>query len=193
MEVLVRHVGSPAWEECSMSGMSGEEGVSRGIQYPTKCTALLASHWCLSCLYCEFHQSTQVCIALTHTHIYLSSCLSLKFTHVGSTLILSWVRMFPSACICSYIHPFFPAHTASYEKDEMVIPGCTKQVLTACWLQRNRGETGCSLYLCFSRSGLLNFHALNWGEEWGSTNHSHVLILKGVLQPGKHFLKGSGL
>lgn len=99
MEVLVRHVGSPAWEECSMSWMSGEEGASRGIQYPTKCTALLASHWCLSCLYCEFHQSTQVCIALTHTHIYLSSCLSLKFTHVGSTLILS----------CSQAHVY--AHT----------------------------------------------------------------------------------
>lgn len=111
MEVLVRHVGSPAWEECSMSWMSGEEGVSRGIQYPTKCTALLASHWCLSCLYCEFHQSAQVCIALTHTHIYLSSCLSLKFTHMGNTLILSWVRMFPSACICSYIHPPPPTPT----------------------------------------------------------------------------------
>lgn len=137
------------------------------------------------------------CALHWHTRTYICPHVCLLNLH---TWVTHWSYL-ESACSQAHVFahtytpspPPHPAHTASYEKDEMVIPGCTKKVFTACWLQRNRGETGCSLYLCFSRSGLLNFHAHNWGEEWGSTNHSHVLILKGVLQPGKHFLKGSGL
>lgn len=36
MEDAVRHVGSPVWEECSMSGMSRVEGVSQGRENPQR-------------------------------------------------------------------------------------------------------------------------------------------------------------
>lgn len=99
MEDAVRHVGSPVWEECFVSGMSGVERMSRGRLKPQRLNPTSLLHvllmWCLSSKYTGVHRPLDL------------FSLSLIFTcRLGVATSCLSAHMLPSALVCSYMLSF---------------------------------------------------------------------------------------
>lgn len=131
MEDVVRHVGSPVWEECSMSGMSGVEGMSQGRQNPTRSEPHLWTVTIACPAYIVYFIKVHRCVL--HLHLYahvVASCLSAHT--VSSTL------------------------TCSFNKRCNVDCRWSKKVFTPCnFLQKNKGctcytKSTCSVFIHFN-------------------------------------------
>lgn len=176
-----RHGGCrPSCGVTSLRGMlhvrdvRGGRGVPRERK-PTKTEPLPpANHRCASRLCSVFHQSTQVCAAPARTH---TCCI---FSHTLFTCklgVVTWcwsAHMLPNTLICSYMISFFP-HCFLW-KGVMLTADSAKGFY--CMLIAEEQRWNRLLAQAMAEQVLLSFHALHWGEEWGSTYPHPCFVLQ---------------